>query len=127
MPQSTALEKIRKKAKQLQRSKGMPYQAALKAAGRQYKATKKKAVRRSAPKKVVSKSTVTKSKTVTVGKARKKVKPASYDLKIAKDKLIVEIGDLYGKQILASKKPMKKKIGKQIREKRAMLNRITKK
>lgn len=89
------------------------------------KRKKKAAVKKKRPIAKPKKVKIVQSKTTTIGKAKRTpAKNASYYMKQAKEKLYSEMGNLMIKKEKATKKSNKKKIGKQISEKRRQINKL---
>lgn len=86
-------------------------------------AKKRKPLPKPKPKKTV---TVTVIKKATIGKPKKaaKKKGASYHIKAATDLLYDEMANLYTRKEKAAKKSAKKKLQKQIMEKKRQINRL---
>lgn len=84
-------------------------------------ATRKKKAAKKATPRVPRKVVITNTRQTTIGKPRK---TASRMIKQAKDLLYGEMAALYIRKEKATKKMARKKIQKQISEKRAQINRL---
>jgi len=115
--QSTALAKIQKEAKRIRNSTGKSYQAALKEAGKNYKAGKS-----TRPRKKATKSKTKKPATMPKKRARL---TASHYMKKAKEELEDKMGELYVKKFKAKGSRAKKKIGKQLTEVQGQVRRLS--
>jgi hypothetical protein len=116
--QSTALAKIQRDAKRIRNSTGKSYQAALKEAGRNYKAGKS-----TRPRKKATKSKTKKAATMPKKRARKALNATHY-MKKAKVELEDKMGDLYVKQFKAKGVQKKRQIGKDLKKVKSQIRRL---